>query len=651
MYKRPTHNSLSVACESLEPRRLLAWGAFPQLIDQDVAASAYSQYNGSGQTIAFIDTGNNYPNPILSNRYLGGYDYIDNDSNPIDEDGHGSAVATLALGGAYTFNGADYRGVATGAKAISLRVDDGGTIPDSRYEAALRWIINNRTTYNITVVNASFGDGHYSTEGQRAVYADELATLADAGVYIIASSGNDGAQSPYGIEYPAADPNVFAAGSINSSDVISKFTERGAIMDLLAPGENVPTLYTTTTAADIIQASGTSFSAPIVAGAAAILKQIDPTFTPWDINSILRASGSDNWDGDKEATPRTNLIYPRLDLDNAIALALARRRGQATAANIGNNGRENAVRTDRDDVLHYAWYDGSDHRLKYSVQNANGIWAGVQTIDSGADVGHFLSMALTSSGKPAVAYYDAYNADLKYAHFNGSKWVVETVDARKTTGYYPSLGFDRFDHPVITYYYRTGGDLRVASNTGSGWSIAAIDTSGDSGRYSSFAISNSGQWTVAYENTTTGQFRFARQNGSSWSTQTVDATTRGGGGFISLAYTPSNQPAMSYYDAYNADLKFAQYNGSAWATTTVAAKFSQGLYSNLYVNASGNADIFYFHKTSDAVFRATGRIGNWSVNQIASGGGRHVFTTRYSDGTGAFAYYESASADLRVDYF
>jgi hypothetical protein len=650
MYKRLTQNSLTVACESLEPRRLLAWGAFPQLIDQDVAASAYAQYNGSGQTIAFIDTGYNYNNPILASKYLGGYDFVDNDSDPRDEDGHGSGVATLALGGAYSFNGADYRGIAPAAEAVALRVDDNDNVPDSRYEAALRWIINNRSTYNITVVNASFGAGHYATEGQRAVYADELATLADAGVYVIASSGNDGAQSPYGIEYPAADPNVFSAGSINASDVISKFTERGPILDLLAPGENVPTLYTTGTGANIVQASGTSFSAPIIAGAAAILKQIDPTFTPWDINSILRASGADNWDGDKEATPRTNLIYPRLDLDNAIALALARRRGQATAANIGNNGRENAVRTDRDDVLHYAWFDAADRRLKYSVQNASGIWAGVQVIDAGNSVGHYLSMALTSTGKPAIAYYDAFNADLKYARFTGSRWAVETVDARKTTGYYPSLAFDRFDHPVITYYYRTAGDLRIASNTGSGWNIAPIDTTQDSGRYSSFAISNSGQWTVAYENTTTGHFRFARQNGSSWSLQTVDASTRGGG-YVSLAYNPSNQPAISYYDARNADLKFAQYNGSSWVTQTVAAKFSQGLYTNLNINASGNADIFYFNKTSDALVRATGRIGNWSVNQIAGGGGRHVFTARYSDGTGVFSYYDSASADLRIDYF
>src|SRR5215216_4794618 len=122
MSKRRLHNSLRTACEPLERRVLLAWGAFPQLIDQDIAAANFSQYNGAGQTIAFIDTGFNYNNVLLSGKYLGGYDFIDNDSNPIDEDGHGTGVASLAIGNSYTFNGADYRGIAPGAKAVVLRV-------------------------------------------------------------------------------------------------------------------------------------------------------------------------------------------------------------------------------------------------------------------------------------------------------------------------------------------------------------------------------------------------------------------------------------------------------------------------------------------------------------------------------------------------
>lgn len=647
MRKTRQHNHLTPAIESLECRRLLAttpWGAYPQLIDQDLAVSSYAQYNGSGQTIAFIDTGVEYTHPAVSGKYLGGYDFVSDDSDPRDTDGHGTGLATIALGNSYTFNGAKYQGIAPGAKVIALRVDDGGNISDEVYEDAFQWIISHRQQYNITVVNCSFGAGHYTTEAARAVYADEMAQLAAAGVVIIASSGNDGAQTPYGIEYPGADPSVFSVGSVNASDVISKFTERGPILDILAPGENVPTAYLNGNGATYLTASGTSFSAPFIAGAAAILKQIDPTFTPNDVMSILRASASDNGDWDKEASPLTGLTYPRLDLDNAIYLALQRRSGQSPA--IGVNGRDNAVRFDRDGVLYFVWLDDNDHRLKMATQSNNGAWSAVQTIDTGSSLGFFyVSLALTSTGKPAVAYYDSQNADLKFAQWTGRSWSVSRVDSNRSTGYYPSLAFDAYDDSIITYYYKTAGDLRIAYDDGTGWSIATIDSAGDVGRFSSFAFSNTGQWSVAYENDTTGEFKFAKK-GKSWVIQSVD-DTQTGGGFVSLAYDNNNQPAFSYYDGFNSDLKFAQFNGSVWSTETVASQFSQGLYTNLLFDGSGDADIVYYHKSLDAVFRASGSSGNWSVGQLVGGGGRLASASRYGS-YHVYTYFDAAANDLLV---
>ncbi|HEY7119886.1 MAG TPA: S8 family serine peptidase [Tepidisphaeraceae bacterium] len=656
MSKRPHRQSPAPRIEPLELRTLLAttpWGAFPQLIDQDLAVANYGQYNGSGQTIAIIDTGVDYNHPAIKGKYIGGVDLVTGDGDPMDEDGHGTGVAAIAVGNQFTFGGAKYQGVAPGARIVVVRVDNDKNVPDSRYEQAFQWIIDNRQKYNITVVNASFGSGHYATEAQRSVYADEMAQLASDGVVIVAASGNDGAFTPYGVEYPGADPSAFAVGSINSSDAISKFTERGPNMDILAPGENVPTAYLDYTTHDPIylEASGTSFSAPFIAGAAAILKQIDPTFTARDVMSILRGSGSDNFDGDKEANPYTQLSWPRLDLDSAISLALQRKGGQPSASQIGVEGRENAIKFDRDGVLYYAWYNADDHHLRFATRNADGDWSATRVIDSGSDVGHFVSLAITSTGKPAMAYYDSYNADLKYAEWNGSGWSVKTVDSGRSTGLYPSLAFDQYDDPIITYYYKTSGDLRMAIDDGTGWRVSTIDSTQDSGRYSSFAISNTGQWSVAYENTTTGQFKFARRGSSGWNVQTADSRTRIGGGFISLAYDGSNQPSMSYYDAYNADLKFAHFNGSSWTAETVASNLSQGLYTNLYLDSAGDADILYYSKSADAVFRATGHIGNWSVGALVADGGRHVYYARYGNSERFFSYYQPASDNLVVDSF
>jgi len=422
-------------------------------------------------------------------------------------------------------------------------------------------------------------------------------------------------------------------------------------MDLLAPGEDAPTAYLDFNTHNNIYlaASGTSFSTAYISGAAAILKQIDPSFTMRDVLSILRASGVDNFDGDKEAAPFTNLSFPRLDLDNAIAMALSRKSAPG-AGQLGTAGRENAIKFDDDGVLNYAWYNADDHHLRFATRNTDGTWSSIRVGDSGTDVGHYVSLAITSTGKPAMAYYDSYNADLKYAEWNGSGWSVQTVDSGRSTGLYPSLGFDQWDDPIITYYYKTSGDLRLASNDGTGWRVQAIDTTQDSGRYSSFAYSNSGQMSVAYENTTTGQFKFASLGSSRWNIQTVDSRTRIGGGFTSLAYDSANHPNISYYDAYNADLKFAHYTGSSWQTETVASSLSQGLYTNLYMDGN-EADILYYNKSTDAVFRAVGAIGSWDVNPVVDGGGRHVYYTRFGRSERFFTYYDANADDLVVESF
>src|SRR5215216_1611788 len=114
MSKRRQNRNLSPMIEPLEGRRLLAttpWGAFPQLIDQDLAVANFSQYNGAGQTIAIIDTGVDYTHPALAGKYLAGHDFADDDNDPMDFDGHGTALAALAVGNAFTFNGAKYQGI------------------------------------------------------------------------------------------------------------------------------------------------------------------------------------------------------------------------------------------------------------------------------------------------------------------------------------------------------------------------------------------------------------------------------------------------------------------------------------------------------------------------------------------------------------
>src|SRR5215204_5885997 len=86
--------------EPLESRRLLAgepWGSTARLINLDELAIRHPTVNGSGQVVVVIDTGVDYNHPALGggwgNKVIAGYDFVDNDTDPMDRDGHGTGVA------------------------------------------------------------------------------------------------------------------------------------------------------------------------------------------------------------------------------------------------------------------------------------------------------------------------------------------------------------------------------------------------------------------------------------------------------------------------------------------------------------------------------------------------------------------------------
>ena len=618
------------AVESLEPRRLLSstlWGSLPRLIDQDAADLSYGDITGAGQTIAFLDTGINYNRAALGGGFgpgfkvIGGYDFVDNDNNPMDADGHGTGVAAVAAGTTWTYDDSTYRGISPGAKIVALRIDNGsGDVPDARYQAALQWIIANRVAFGITVVNISEGgDQVFSARTtNNSLYADELATLKAAGVFIAVASGNDGVTSPPGIEYPAADPSVFSVGSSNLNDDVADHTSRSPILDILAPGQNVITYYRDGNGNWIITpATGTSWAAPHVAGAAALLKQINPAFSPDDIMGILQATAQDVWD------PATSHMYKRLDLDGA--LEYAKQLVGQSRPSLGADGLYQDLAFARDGRLHLAYYDASDTSLKYAVRSAEGNWSLPVTVDYSGDVGRFASIAIDRNNEPGIAYYDRTNADLKYAHLSGVTWTLKRVDAAGKTGLRPSLAYDTASYPAFSYYDASRQDLRFTQLTSSGWLRQTVDSKGDVGTTSSLVYNKkTRQWNVAYEQTTSGLYRFAARSATKnrWSISTVDDTLRGGG-HISLTLDKSYRPAFSYYDSYAKDLKFAHYNGSRWRTTTVASTGIQGLYTSLAFDADG-ANIVYYDQSRNKIYLAVGGIGAWNYALLLNDAGQYT---------------------------
>jgi subtilisin family serine protease len=207
----------------------------------------------------------NLPTPPAGH-YL---DSADRDNDPrATQKSHGSAVASVIA--AATNNSTGIAGIASeSVRVVPIKVfSDDGRASTETIAAGLETAISiGARVANISLgieSNAADGARHCVTNARNAALDAALRHAAEAGVLVIAASGNDGSSN---ICYPASNPDALAVGSINDDRKRSSFSSHGAGLDLVAPGNRVLTI----TDGRITTMSGTSFSAPTVAGVAALL--------------------------------------------------------------------------------------------------------------------------------------------------------------------------------------------------------------------------------------------------------------------------------------------------------------------------------------------------------------------------------------------
>ena len=243
---------------------------------------AWDITRGSNSTvIAIIDTGVSLTHPDLSSKIVAGYDFVDNDSSAMDEQGHGTHVAGIAA--AITNNGVGVAGVNWNARIMPVRVlDENGSGWDSDIAEGIIWATDN----GADVINMSLGGPtSYPYTMQSAVdYA------YSHGVVVVAAVGNN----PNGIPiYPAACSHVIGVAATNSSDQRASFSNYGTFVDIAAPGETIASTYWSAGSNVYALASGTSMATPHVAGLAALVLSQYPSRTPDQIEACIESSADD----------------------------------------------------------------------------------------------------------------------------------------------------------------------------------------------------------------------------------------------------------------------------------------------------------------------------------------------------------------------
>jgi subtilisin family serine protease len=207
--------------------------------------------------------------------------------------GHGSHVAGIAAGN----NHSDRFGVARGAHIIAVNVFSyfsGQNDVLSYYSdqvAGLNYVYSLRNQYNIASANLSLGDSSaYADFCYNNTRAGVFSLLREAGIAPVVSSGNEGRCNA--VSDPGCVPGAVTVASSSKGDIVSSFGNwHDVMMDLVAPGEQIVSAYSTGTGA-YASISGTSMSAPHVAGAWAVLKQYEPNLSVDEALDALKFSGT-----------------------------------------------------------------------------------------------------------------------------------------------------------------------------------------------------------------------------------------------------------------------------------------------------------------------------------------------------------------------
>lgn len=206
------------------------------------------------------------------------------DPVPFDEHGHGTLVAGVIA--ATKDNQKGIAGLAHGARVRAIRAFDAtGSAEEDDIASAIVYA----AVSGVHIINMSFGDGVNSPLVQDAIQFARV-----NGCVLVASAGNSGLEST---QYPASYNGVIVVAATNNADLRAPFSSTGPALSLSAPGQGI---ITTSVNSRYRRVSGTSFSAPYVAAAAALLREKFPNITADEIQGTLMVSSLDlgeiGWD-------------------------------------------------------------------------------------------------------------------------------------------------------------------------------------------------------------------------------------------------------------------------------------------------------------------------------------------------------------------
>ncbi|MGN7385542.1 S8 family peptidase [Sporosarcina sp. SAFN-015] len=245
----------------------LSWG--PDRIGSSVLANSIS---GSNEIIvAVVDSGVDYNHPFLKNRMVRGYDFVSNDSDPMDVHGHGTHVSGIVVDS-----------TSDNVKIMPIRVLDGqGRGSDLNISKGIRYAVD----HGAHVINMSLGG-----PGPSPMMKEAIEYAVNKGVQVVVAAGNNKADTKH--YYPASDEKAIVVAATNQNDQPAYFSNFGTSIDIAAPGESI---NSSIIGGGYGVQSGTSMAAPFVSGVTALLLSVNSEASKEDIEDLLFMYTDDKW--------------------------------------------------------------------------------------------------------------------------------------------------------------------------------------------------------------------------------------------------------------------------------------------------------------------------------------------------------------------
>jgi thermitase len=260
-------------------------------LDRMMVRDAWHYTTGGSNLVAVLDTGVEFAHPDLQGRLVAGHDFVNNDSNASDDNGHGTWVTGIIAANAN--NGIGGAGISWSDKVLPVKImDSSGTGTTSDLNSGIVYAADR----GAKVINMSVGGFPFSQ-----FTLDAVNYAWSKGAVLVGAAGNNAREELF---YPASYGNVLSISATQVDDELAFWTSYGSAVDISAPGASV---YTTNCYAckpaegsAYTYISGTSFATPNVAGVVALIFARNPTWTNAQVVPHLMATlddlGFPGWD-------------------------------------------------------------------------------------------------------------------------------------------------------------------------------------------------------------------------------------------------------------------------------------------------------------------------------------------------------------------